>query len=431
MKVAIVGYGVEGKASYDYWKSRGNDVTIVDERPRLDDNTGEVSTICGSTAFSELSDFDLVVRSPSVRPDKLKTNGKIWSATNEFFAKCPAPIIGVTGTKGKGTTCSLIAEILKADDRTVHLVGNIGVPALEILPRIKPDDIVVYELSSFQLWDCEKSPYIAVILAIEPDHLDNHVDFDDYVAAKSNIVRYQKEIDICFYHPTNEISAEIAKISSAKLVAAYNSFRETRSVYATGDWFVKADQNICPTATLQLPGAHNIENATAAISVCLELGTPVKAIKKGLESFKGLEHRIEFVRKLDGVSYYNDSFSSAPSATIAAVRAFSDPEVVILGGTEKGSDFSELVRVLKEQTNVRGIIIVGEIREKLFSLLQKNQVANVVKSDAKTMSEIVLAARRMAQSGDVILLSPACASFDMFKNFYDRGEQFKQVVHSL
>jgi UDP-N-acetylmuramoylalanine--D-glutamate ligase len=408
MKIAIVGYGVEGKASYDYWNTTENELTIIDERDAIDAPEG-TRKVLGADAFLSLDGFDLVVRSPGIDPRKLPYGNRLWSATNEFFAKCPAPIIGVTGTKGKGTTCSLITSILRAAGRTVHLVGNIGTPALQELPKIRPDDIVVFELSSFQLWDLQRSPHVAVVLMIEPDHMNVHKDMDDYVAAKSNIATNQTVDDTIIFNRNNQLSKQIAAASKGKKV---------EYPFAIDEF----------TASIKLPGAHNQENAAAAIAAVREFGVGDDAIRQGLSAFEGLPHRLEKVRELDGVTFYNDSFSSAPSATVAAVKSFTQPEIIIVGGTDKGADFSELHTALQEATNVKMVILIGEIRHKLADILHD---INYEISDVRTMAEVVSVARSYAASGDVVILSPACASFDMFKSFYDRGDQFREVVKSL
>ena len=315
MKIAIAGYGIEGRASLNYWNSAENELTIVDERDFIDELPDGVASLLGPDAFKKLHGFDLVIRTASLAPQKILTDGKIWSATNEFFEKCPAPIIGVTGTKGKGTTASLITSILRAAGRTVHLVGNIGVSAIEVLPSITADDIVVYELSSFQLWDIKKSPQAAVVLLIEPDHLNVHTDFDDYVNAKMNIRRFQSEDDICVYHPTNQYSKMIAK-STIKGIALRYAIPDDGGVYVKDEAFYKVEHRICSTNSLQLIGQHNIENACAAISVAKYYNISDDEIEEGLRDFKGLPHRIEFIRELNEVKYYNDSFSSYSSKRI-------------------------------------------------------------------------------------------------------------------
>ncbi|MFZ1360549.1 MAG: UDP-N-acetylmuramoyl-L-alanine--D-glutamate ligase [Candidatus Saccharimonadales bacterium] len=427
MRIAIAGYGIEGEANYRYWNTPDNELVIVDEhgttgRPLPDD----AQTMLGAGVFGRLQGFDMVVRTASLSPRKLATGGKIWSATNEFFAKCPAPIIGVTGTKGKGTTSSLIASILRAAGKTVHLVGNIGTPALDVLPSIQPSDIVVYELSSFQLWDIAKSPQTAVILLIEPDHLDVHEDMNDYVRAKQNIRRYQTAHDVCIYHPTNQLSDEAAHVSNVNRPIRYEVAGE--GVYVQDGYFVQGEQRMCPVSDLQLIGQHNIENACAAITVALHHGASPDEIAQGLRDCTGLPHRLEFVVERGGVSYYNDSFSSAPAATIAALRSFAQPEVLIVGGVDRGADTADLHKAIRTAGNVKKVVLIGEIRHKLADVLSD---VDTYVSSATTMQQVVQDAAQFAETGDVVVLSPGYASFDMFKNFYDRGDQFRQVVEAM
>lgn len=427
MNVAIAGYGVEGESSYTYWHKLGADITIFDEKEPSRPVPEGVTTYIGADAFSKLDGFDVVIRTAGLSPDKIVTNGKIWSATNEFFAKCPVPIIGVTGTKGKGTTCSLIAEILKTADKTVHLVGNIGVPALSILGEVKPDDIVVFELSSFQLWDLEKSPETAVILMIEPDHMDVHSSMEEYVNAKANIVKHQNVDDLLIYHPTNQYSAEIAAQAPARKM----KYLTPEGAYVKDDQIMIEEIVICSTNEVGLVGAHNLENICAAITAAWHYTQDLDAIKSAVTSFKGLPHRLEFVREVNGVKYYNDSFSSAPGATIAAIRSFQEPEVLICGGFDRGLDYTELAQAIAEQQNIKKIVLIGQTKQAIAERFTAARFTKYQLLETVDMNEVVQAAKKEAKPGDVVILSPGCASFDMFKDFKDRGEQFKQIVEAL
>jgi len=414
MNIALAGFGQEGRASYEYWNTPENTLTIVDERDAIDGLPEGAQTIFGQDAFSKLGDFDLVVRTPGINPKKLPYGEKVWSSTNEFFAKCPAPIIGVTGTKGKGTTSSLIASILKAAGKTVHLVGNIGTPALAELPKITADDIVVFELSSFQLWDIKKSPRVAVVLGIEPDHLNVHDSMEDYVAAKANIVRFQTADDLTVFNRNNQIAVQIASGSLA---------RKAEYPFELGDI----------ASSIRLPGPHNVENTSAAVAAVKDYANDSEVLKNGIGSFSGLPHRIKFVRELNAIRFYDDSYSSSPAASIAALKSFADPKIIILGGYEKHADFSELASYVANDATVKKAILIGQTRQRIadaFNALGISRDRYETK-DGTVFADIVRDAYESADSGDVVLLSPGCASFDMFNNFTERGEQFVQLVNGL
>lgn len=429
MKIAIAGYGLEGRSNYNYFLDKG-ELTIVDERENLDGLPENAKTILGKGAFEKLQEFDLVVRTASLDPKKIKTNGKIWSATNEFFAKCPGTIIGVTGSKGKGTTCSLITSILREAGQTVHLVGNIGVPSLDVLSDIKAEDIIVYELSSFQLWDLEKSPAVAVVLMIEPDHLDIHASFEEYIAAKANIRKHQGPEDICFYHPTNEFSRQIALSSEHSNAYRYNDPKD-KAVYVEDGDFVEDSCVICSTDALQLSGAHNLDNACAAISAATAgFGAYQDAVERGLKAFTGLDHRLKFIREVDDRRYYDDSIATTPGSSVAAMNAFTQPKVVILGGSSKGAEFSDVANAAAS-TDVRYAVLIGAEADKIEQELSKVNVPAVNLGSDVRMDEIVKVARDYSAPGDVIILSPACASFGMFKSYSDRGDQFVAAVEAL
>ena len=432
MRIAIAGFGIEGRSNYAYFRRVFPDaeVVIVDEHNLLENLPSEVDAILGDDAFSQLNDFDMVVRTAGLPPRKIVTTGKIWSATNEFFARCAEKditIIGVTGTKGKGTTSSLIASILRVAGKTVHLVGNIGVPALEVLSQIKPGDIVVYELSSFQLWDLERSPQIAVVLMIEPDHLDVHADFTEYILAKSRITRFQNASDRVIYHPTNRYSQSIAGSSDGRK-QRYGAI-EDGGVYVAENTFFVQKNAICGVDTLHLAGVHNWENACAAISAVLAVAPDATngQIATGLSSFKGLSHRLKLIAEVRGVKYYDDSIATTPGSAIAALRAFDAPKIIILGGSDKGASYDEVITVAKE-TGAR-VIAVGQTGQIIYELCQQQGVT--VEREEGLMHAVVERASRTATPGSVVILSPASASFDQYTSYVDRGNQFIEAVNNL
>lgn len=412
MKIAILGNGIEGKSVAEYFKNE--DLTVFDEGEGV--NFGDL----------DLAGYDLVFRSPSVDPRRLK-EGEMTSVTRYFFEKCPAKIIGVTATKGKGTTCSLIKSILEAAGRKVWLLGNIGVAALSVLDEISADDVVVYELSSFQLWDMTQSPWRAVVGMMEADHLNVHGSMEDYVTAKRNIVRWQGAGDMTVYYAGTQISREIGEGSEAEVKLAYPS---EKGAHIADEWFYFGDEQICETSVMKIPGKHNAENALAAISVCFDLVLK-KDIEVGLASFEGLPHRTKFVRELDGVRYYDNSIATVPGSTIADIAAFDEPKVLIVGGSTKGAEFDELAKAIAEG-DMRKVLLIGPEGKRAKEALDLIGFSNYEDlGEDYNMESLVARAREIAQPGDVVLLSPAAASFDRFKSYSDRGEQFVAVLEAL
>ncbi len=409
MKIAIAGYGIEGEENYRYFSSLGHDVMIVDEHPALDRPVPEgARTMLGEGVFAKLDEFDMIVRTAGLPPRKLPYPSKVWSMTNEFLSKCPVPVIGVTGTKGKGTTSSLIASILRAAGKNVHLVGNIGVPALSVLGKIQDDDIVVYELSSFQLWDAQFSPDIAVVLPIEADHLDVHDSMIDYINAKSHIATFQSADDVVVYHANNANASAIALQSPAS----------KRPYPQPIGALVEA---------LRIPGQHNIENASAAIEAIRDYVTDSELIAKGLAAFDGLPHRLKFVAEKDDIKYYDDSIATTPGSVIAALHSFNVPVTVLLGGKDKGADYREMIDAFKKKD--AQAVCYGSNGGELALMCKAAGIRYELVTGS--MSNVVQAAATFAQRPGVVILSPAASSFDMFKNYVDRGEQFIAAVTSL
>lgn len=448
-KVAILGLGVEGLSCIKFLSKNGADITVLDRRNKeaIDNDIYDdakdlgVKFTLGKDYLQKLSDFDVIFRSPGFQRNNSELLGAekqgvtVTSLTKLFFDLCPCQIIGVTGTKGKGTTSSLIHEMLKESGRDAYLGGNIGTPPLDFLDQLNKDSIVVLELSSFQLQDMTKSPHIAVMLMTTSEHMDHHKDVSEYVDAKRNILRFQTASDFAIVNRDYPASNESDIYSEGKV---FYVSRERSGVDGSfirdGVLWMQKDGNekkVIDVKDILLPGRHNLENAAAASLAAHLAGAEREQVEDVLKSFRGLEHRLELVREVNGVKYYDDSFSTTPETAIAAIEAFTAPEILILGGSSKNSDFTELGKVISDNKNIKAIIGIGdewwEIKSKI-----KNQKSNILMiEDAKDMRTVVLAASKIAQEGDVVLLSPACASFGMFKNYKDRGDQFKSGVLAL
>lgn len=438
MRIAILGYGSQGQAAYEYWNSPENQITICDADPSLSLPDGAASVL-GKEYLKNLGAYDLIVRSPGIHPrDIFKANpettdisDRITSVTNEFFKVCPTQnIIGVTGTKGKGTTSTLIAKMLEAAGKKVHLGGNIGIPPLTMLKDpIMPDDWVVLELANFQLIDLKYSPHIAVCLMIVPEHLNWHDGIDEYLDAKRQLFKHQTETDIAIYYANNNYSVSVSQASSAILIPYMAA---SGAEVSEGGVITIEGQEICSVSDIRLLGKHNWQNVCAAITAVWQVSKEPAVLKTAVTSFAGLPHRLEPVREIDGVRYFNDSFASATGATIAALEAIAGDKIMIIGGYDRGLELEELARAIaKHKDDLRRVVLIGASAHKLETELKAHGFTNYDIVLSRKMGDIVERAKSVARQGDSIVFSPGFASFDMFKNFEDRGLQFKEIVNAL
>jgi UDP-N-acetylmuramoylalanine--D-glutamate ligase len=457
MKICIVGWGIEGKSAFEYF-GPSNEYLIVNEQPLEDfpeesdkikvqylnkeKPAGVTGNVKDLSYLDGIEKCDKIFITPTSRKnleEKFNDNQDFWRKTTTaldiFYEIVKSKnIIGVTGTKGKGTTSTLIYEMLQAAGKRSFLGGNIGRSVLDFVHDVQPDDWVVLELSNFQLYKFNHSPHIAVCLMLVSEHLDWHPNFEDYLEAKSNIFAHQKPDDIAIYFDGNEYSRQLA----------YRSLGVKIPYYLTPGARVREDGKIVigePEAEIinkdkiKLLGEHNLQNICASVtavwSALKDASDQVKieAIQKVITTFAGLEHRLELVRELNGVKYYDDSFGTTPATAIVALKAFEQPKVIILGGSDKGADFNELAsEVIKN--NVRHVLAIGKTGPKIAELLKQKGFNNITEG-LGSMTEIIKAAHDTAQEGDVVLLSCADASFDMFKDYKDRGNQFKRAVQGL
>jgi len=445
-KIAILGFGMEGRDLVRFLLNKEARISLFDKKPEEELNFSGIdkNKIALSTGEqyldSGLTDFDYVFRSPGVYryiPEIIKAESRgvtIFSAIKLFFEVCPAKIIGVTGTKGKGTTSSLIYEILKSAGKDVYLAGNIGVPYLELLPKLTKESFVVLELSSFQLIDMESSPQIAVVLNITQDHLDWHEDLDEYIDAKKNIVKHQKDNDFAIISADYKVPESFSSLTKAKVLYFSRNKKVKGSFSSDGNVYLSTDKEILlgGARDLLLRGEHNLENVTAAVAASGVLDISPQAIWKAVSSFKGLEHRLELVGRAKGISFYNDSFATGPQPTIAAVKSFSEPLTVILGGSEKGLDYKGLGEEISKVENLSSVVLIGRVGPKIKKALQAaGYKGKMIDMGRASMEEVVGEAVLNTPQGGVILLSPAAASFDMFKDYKDRGKKFKSAVEAL
>lgn len=456
-KIGILGLGQEGLSTAAYFLAHNISFVVLEEKSEKEllamgeawENVlqkmheANIPCMLGSKLTArDIAGCDTLVRSPgiSLKADFLQGfKGKITSHTQLFFDACPAKIIGVTGTKGKGTTSSLIYEMLKKAGFDAYLGGNIGLPPLSFLDTLTAQSMVVLELSSFQLEDMQKSPHISVMLMVTQEHLDSfgnqnyHVSVKEYRDAKRNIVRFQTTDDMAIFNTDYPATRESAEKTSAK-VAWVSRFQEVANGCFVRDNEIilrvgGQETKVIDVAEILLPGGHNLENVCASCMAAHFAGVSAADMAFVLQTFKGLEHRLELVREVDSVRYYDDSFSTTPETAMAAILAFTEPEILILGGSKKRSNFHDLGRLISQSSNIKAIIGIGIEWENIKQSIP-NTKAKIVEG-LVDMKSIVAKAKELSEPGDVVLLSPACASFDMFANYKDRGNQFKKQVNLL
>ena len=442
MKVAILGYDIDGTSSTGYFHKLGADITICDQKTDLLLPSYATPKL-GDGYLNDLDQFDVIVRTPGLYPQKIVDANpgapdilkKVTTSINIFFEKCPAPIIGVTGTKGKGTTCTLIYKFLQAAGKKVFLGGNIGQNPLNFLHEVTPDSWVVLELSNFQMVDFNNSPKIGVCLMLAPEHQDWHQSVKEYFESKKNLFIKQNSEDLAVYNFENAQSKNTVEAGKANKIPycvppVNNEPQNKDGAFVANDRIYYKDTEICMTQDVALLGRHNLENVCAAIAASWQIiGGNIAAIQKVVKEFSGMEHRLEFVREVGGVKYYNDSFATTPEATIAAIRSFKQPIVIILGGHDKQIPLFDMIDEVVN-SNIRKAIVIGDTGGQIVKLLTQRGFDKITLGGS-TMPNIVKAAQQAAQPGDVVLLSTACASFGLFKNYKDRGDQFKASVKAL
>ena len=443
--VAVMGIGVSNQPLIRLLRDHGIAVTARDRKTREalgataeDLEAQGVSLRLGEGYLEDLTE-DVIFRTPGMRPDLPELSAAVargsvlTSEMEAFFEVCPCPMLAVTGSDGKTTTTTIIASLLREAGRTVHLGGNIGHPLLAESGGMHPEDLAVLELSSFQLMTMTRSPHIAVITNLAPNHLDVHKDYAEYIAAKENIFTHQTAEDLAVFNADNADTLRLSGKARGH-VRLFSRLREVEDGAFLRDGHIVvrgngAERIVMEVSDIRLPGTHNVENYLAAVAAVDGL-VPDAVIRDFARTFGGVEHRIELVRTMDGVRWYNDSIASSPSRTIAGLKAFPEKVILIAGGKDKGIPYDALGPVVNE--HVKLLILCGATAGVIRrSVEQAENYAGLEIRDVADYQEAVNLARSRAVEGDVVILSPASTSFDRFANFMERGKVFKEIVNAL
>ncbi len=446
-RIAFLGAGISNTPLILRFLEQGARVYVCDRRTReaLGDLADQLEKAGAELRlgenYLEKLEVEIIFRTPGMSfhlPELEQARKKGIAVTSEmeiFFDLCPATIFAVTGSDGKTTTTTLIAEMLKAEGKTVHIGGNIGKPLMPEIDEISADDFVVAELSSFQLISMRKSPDVAVVTNVAPNHLDIHKDMDEYVEAKKNILLHQNAFSRTVLNRDNEITRSFRKDVRGQSLGFSMNRQLNNGAWLSDDGMLHMayrgmDVPILHRDEIRIIGDHNVENYLAAITAVWGY-VGVESIRKVAREFGGVEHRIEFVREVDGVKYYNDSIASSPSRTIAGLKAFKQKVILIAGGYDKQIPFDPLAPYICEK--VKTLYLCGHTADKIEKAVREcseyKGTPEII--TVKNIEEAVLSARKSATAGDIVTLSPACASFDAFPNFAARGNHFKEVVNKL
>ena len=448
--IAVMGMGISNTPLIRYLMDLDVNLTVFDKKTEEELNKSlieeyeiqGVTFSLGENYLDNLHGFDIIFRTPGIRPDiaplqKEVDRGAILTSEIEMLIElCPSKIIGVTGSDGKTTTTTLIYKILCEEGYNCYLGGNIGTPLFAKIDEMKPEDIVVLELSSFQLMTLRKSPNISIVTNVSPNHLDVHKSYEEYIDAKRNVFKYQTNSDIVVLNYDNDITREFADEANGEV--RFFSIKENleNGVILDNDEIVivnnKEKTSVMNTSDIVLLGMHNIANCCTAISAIKDL-VSLESIRNVLKTFKGVAHINEFVRELNGVRWYNDSIGSSPTRTIAGLASYKDKVILIAGGYDKNLDYTNMGKYIID--HVKALVLLGQTKEKIkqatLEELKTREFTDLPIFECNTLEEAILRAYDCAKPGDTVFFSPASASFDMFKNFEERGNKFKEIVNNL